>query len=65
MTKVTLTGFIVVPDGDLGHLKSELSNHIRLTREEPGCISFTVSQSDSVANRFAPLSGSGPAFAAA
>ncbi|MGB3614097.1 MAG: antibiotic biosynthesis monooxygenase [Elainellaceae cyanobacterium] len=52
MAKVTLSGFIVVPESDIETVRSELPNHIKLTREEPGCISFNVQQSDSEPARF-------------
>ncbi|NET38760.1 MAG: antibiotic biosynthesis monooxygenase [Cyanothece sp. SIO1E1] len=48
----SVIGFIVVPESDLEIVKSELPNHIRLTREESGCISFRVTQSKSDPTRF-------------
>jgi len=56
--EVTLTGYIVVPESDLEAVEEELPTHIRLTREEPGCIEFSVTQSETnptifqVAERF-------------
>jgi len=44
MSKVTLKGFILVPESDLELVKSELATHKRLTLEEPGCISFSVTE---------------------
>jgi len=52
MGKVILSGYIVVSDNDLAAVKAELPNHIKLTRAEPGCISFEVTQSDVDKNRF-------------
>ncbi|ELF1354499.1 putative quinol monooxygenase [Vibrio cholerae] len=42
MSKVTLKGFILVPEPDLELVKNELVNHKRLTLDEPGCIAFSV-----------------------
>ena len=44
MTGITLRGFILVPETDLAAVQGELANHITLTRAEPGCISFSVTQ---------------------
>ncbi len=44
MPKVILKGFIQVSSGDLDKIKSHLDDHIRLTRDEPGCLIFSVSQ---------------------
>ena len=44
MSKVTLKGFIVVPEAELALVQSELVNHVRLTQKEPGCLSFRVTQ---------------------
>ncbi|GAD00423.1 putative quinol monooxygenase [Agarivorans albus] len=45
MPKVTLKGFIIVPESELDIVKSELVNHKRLSLEEPGCIRFDVTES--------------------
>ncbi|EGR4295698.1 antibiotic biosynthesis monooxygenase [Vibrio cholerae] len=42
MSKVTLKGFILVPEPELELVKNELVNHKRLTLDEPGCITFSV-----------------------
>ncbi len=42
MTKVTLTGHIVVPESDLAAVMEALPEHIALTRSEPGCLVFEV-----------------------
>ncbi|WP_217514480.1 putative quinol monooxygenase [Vibrio metschnikovii] len=44
MSKVTLKGFILVPESDLELVKNELVNHKRLTLEEIGCITFSVTE---------------------
>lgn len=44
MAKVTLKGYILVPEKDLQEVCRELINHRRLTLNEPGCISFTVTE---------------------
>ena len=45
MGEVTLTGFIEIPAGERPALLPLLSEHIRLTRAEPGCLDFQVSES--------------------
>jgi len=52
MSKVTLKGFILVPESELELVKIELVNHKRLTREETGCITFSVIQNSENALRF-------------
>lgn len=52
MSKVTLKGFILVPESDLELVKSELVNHKRLTLEESGCITFSVIQNSENDLRF-------------
>ncbi len=52
MSKVVLKGFILVPERDLYAVTHELINHTRLTKLEPGCLEFRVTQSKSVATRF-------------
>ena len=44
MPKVVLKGFIRVSSVDLEIVKSHLDDHIRLSRSEPGCLVFSVSQ---------------------
>ncbi|WP_417553393.1 putative quinol monooxygenase [Marinomonas fungiae] len=44
MPKLTLKGFILVPESDLELVQTELANHTRLTLEEAGCITFSVVQ---------------------
>ena len=52
MSKVTLKGFILVPKQELDLVKSELEHHKRLTLEEPGCITFSVTESPENPLRF-------------
>lgn len=49
---VVLEGHIVVLDRDLPLVLKELPNHIKLTREEKGCLVFSVSQRSSEPNVF-------------
>ncbi|MFM2483507.1 putative quinol monooxygenase [Celerinatantimonas yamalensis] len=44
MSKVILKGFILVPEQDREVVKSELINHKRLTLQEQGCITFSVTK---------------------
>ncbi|SJL82167.1 putative quinol monooxygenase [Vibrio palustris] len=44
MSKVTLKGYILVPESDLELVRSELVNHTRLILEETGCLTFRVIQ---------------------
>lgn len=46
MSEITLTGHIVVPLSELTAIEAELPTHIRLTRDEPGCIEFNVTRDD-------------------
>jgi quinol monooxygenase YgiN len=52
MSKVTLKGFILVPEPKLELVKNELVNHKRLTLEEPGCITFNVTENSEDPLRF-------------
>nr|MBF4236999.1 antibiotic biosynthesis monooxygenase [Vibrio anguillarum] len=52
MSRVTLKGFILVPESELELVKSELVNHKRLTLEEAGCITFSVVQNSENSLRF-------------
>lgn len=52
MSKVILCGYIVVPDSELESVKLELARHIKLTKKEPGCIVFNVTQCVEVPHRF-------------
>ncbi len=52
MSKVILEGYVLASDFDLASVKRELSNHIKLTRQEEGCLVFEVSQDNENKNRF-------------
>lgn len=52
MSKVTLKGFITILARDLDAVKAELINHRQLTLEEPGCITFEVTQDKTNPYRF-------------
>ncbi|MBE0404578.1 putative quinol monooxygenase [Halomonas citrativorans] len=52
MAKVTLKGFIEVPGSDLDGVQAELNTHRQLTLEEPGCITFKVTQDKTDPCRF-------------
>jgi quinol monooxygenase YgiN len=52
MSKLILQGYIIVSNHDLDLVQSELSRHIELTREEEGCLVFTVSQDKENKNIF-------------
>ncbi|OUR73813.1 antibiotic biosynthesis monooxygenase [Methylophaga sp. 41_12_T18] len=52
MSKVTLEGYIVVPDSELSAVTSELTRHIELTRQEEGCVIFDVSPDQKNKNIF-------------
>lgn len=53
---VTLTGQITVPPERRAAIRAALPDHIRLTRAEPGCLSFEVTETQpghfDVAERF-------------
>ena len=49
---VYLSGYIDVPEADLKAVKLALPTHIRLSRQEPDCISFKIRQDDSLVTRF-------------
>lgn len=50
--KIGLTGYIDVPRSRLAEVTAALSEHIRLTRAETGCISFNVTPDPDHAGRF-------------
>jgi quinol monooxygenase YgiN len=49
---VTLTGQIFVQSDRLDAIRAALPEHIRLTRAEPGCLSFSVMQHPGEPGRF-------------
>jgi len=52
VSKVILEGFIEVPENDLELVRVELPNHIKLTRNENGCMIFDVNQDQENKCRF-------------
>ncbi|WOI35820.1 antibiotic biosynthesis monooxygenase [Alteromonas sp. CI.11.F.A3] len=50
--KVTLKGFIDVPESELTLIKRELEVHTKLTQEEKGCITFSVVQDENIPTRY-------------
>lgn len=52
MSKVILTGYVIVADADLEAVQQALPDHIQLTREEEGCLVFEVVQDSTNKNRF-------------
>ena len=52
MAKITLSGHIEVPTEDLDAVLTELPNHIALTHQEAGCITFTVTRDSTNPQRF-------------
>ncbi|MBU1296835.1 putative quinol monooxygenase [Marinomonas polaris] len=52
MSKITLSGHIEVPSEDLDAVLAELPNHIALTHQEAGCITFTVTRDSTNPQRF-------------
>ena len=55
MTKpkqIQLVGHIDVPQNRLDEITAALPEHIRLTRLEPGCVSFNVTPDPDYAGRF-------------
>jgi quinol monooxygenase YgiN len=53
LEEITLTGFIEIPAGDRARLLPLLVEHIRLTRAEPGCLAFHVTETEPGSGRFA------------
>jgi len=52
LSKITLQGHIIVADADLEVVKSELSLHTRLTKQETGCLLFSVTVDKNNPNKF-------------
>ncbi|MHA3913637.1 putative quinol monooxygenase [Halovulum sp. GXIMD14793] len=44
--QVRLTGTIIIPMEEQAQMQPLLDAHIRLTRQEPGCLLFEVTQDD-------------------
>lgn len=52
MDTVTLTGYIIVPSKQLAQVRAAMVRHIQLTRQESGCLSFTISQDQANPQKF-------------
>lgn len=52
MPRIRLTGHIDVPRERRGAIAAALADHIRLTRAEPGCLSFEVTPDAGVPGRW-------------
>ena len=49
--KIRLTGYLGIPEERMASVMAALPIHLELTRMEPGCIEFDVSQSATVEGR--------------
>lgn len=52
MSKVVLSGYILVPESELRQVRAALAEHILLTRAEAGCLIFNVTACPSDKTRF-------------
>lgn len=52
MSKIILSGYIIVPEPDLEAVQEKLPEHILKTREEEGCLVFNVDQDPADPCRF-------------
>lgn len=52
MPKIILKGHILVPEADLDTVKTALTTHIKLTKDEPGNLVFNVIQDEDKLNKF-------------
>ena len=52
MSKVIIKGYIEIPINDFDKVLAELPNHIKLTRQEEGCVVFKVEQDKNDSYRF-------------
>ncbi len=50
--KITLQGYIEVPENRLASIRAALPRHISLTRQEPGCLTFNVTENPEISGRF-------------
>lgn len=47
-----LSGFLELPPGRIEELRPTLAEHVRLTRAEPGCLCFDVTEDPEIPGRF-------------
>ena len=52
MSKVVLSGHILVPEEDLVAVRNALPLHCELTKAEPGCLTFSVDEDANVVGKF-------------
>ena len=52
MPKIRLSGHIEVPKGRIAAIRSALPAHIALTRADPGCLAFDVTEDETRPGRF-------------
>jgi len=50
--KIRLHGHVQVPEEELDVIEQALVEHVRLTRAEPGCLRFDVTQAEDDPHRF-------------
>jgi len=50
--QIKLVGVLMVPDEDMALVDQVLPAHIRLTRDEPGCLNFEVWQDPNSLNEY-------------
>ncbi len=46
MSKVRVTGYLQVPEDELASVLAGLGQHIELSRQEAGCLTFDIQQDD-------------------
>lgn len=42
MSKVILTGYVIIPENERELYEAAIPIHLKLTRAEPGCLKFTI-----------------------
>ena len=52
LSKITLQGYIIVPDVDLKIVTAELITHTKLSKAEVGCLHFRVTLDENNPNKF-------------
>jgi len=52
MVNIVLTGYVIIPEADFDAISEAMPEHIRLTLEEPGCLSFKITPDKSDPLRF-------------
>ena len=44
MSKIILSGYIIVPENDLEMVRKKLPEHIKNTQQEQGCLAFKIEE---------------------